>query len=180
MKEATVRHSDESGEIMIESTIIVLLTTFILIFMVSLGFLYYQKSMINTVANETATGIGQMYRYQGVNDEDISSSTEMLSAMNSILKYRYIFWGFLLEGDNLEKADSYTVARLSKTSLATQEGEPTIQMNVNSSDFGRRYVEVTVEAKYSIFWGGALKAFGMEEEYVISSTAYAECNYDTI
>jgi len=40
MKDTTGLRSDTSGEIMIESTIIVLMTTFILIFLVSLGFLF--------------------------------------------------------------------------------------------------------------------------------------------
>jgi len=39
MKDIKVVRSDESGEIMIESMIIVLMTTFILIFLVSLVFL---------------------------------------------------------------------------------------------------------------------------------------------
>jgi len=39
MKDTTGLRSDKSGEIMIESTIIVLMTTFIFIFLVSLGFL---------------------------------------------------------------------------------------------------------------------------------------------
>ena len=176
MKEVTVVRSDESGEIMIESTIIVLMTTFILIFLVSLGFLLYQKSIINTVANETASEIAQTYKYTGILDKDISSQQEMLSAIDSIKKYRYLFaWGSL-EADNAEKAETYSIGRLSKTSFATVQSGPSIEVNAMNSDIGRRYVEIKIEAKYSIFWGGALKAFGMEDAYSISSTAYAECN----
>ena len=176
MKEVTVVRSNESGEIMIESTIIVLMTTFILIFLVSLGFLLYQKSIINTVANETASEIAQTYKYTGILDKDISSQQEMLSAIDGIKKYRYVFsWGSL-EADNAEKAETYSIGRLSRTSFASVQSGPTIQVNAIKSDIGRRYIEVTLEARYSIFWGGALKAFGMEDAYVISSTAYAECN----
>ena len=43
MKVTAKQHTDEFGEIMIESMIVVLMTTFILIFMVSVGFLLYKK-----------------------------------------------------------------------------------------------------------------------------------------
>ena len=176
MNKVTAVRSDESGEIMIESTIIVLMTTFILIFLVSLGFLLYQKSIINTVANETASEIAQTYKYTGILDADISTQQAMLSAIDGMKKYRYVFaWGSL-EADNAEKAEMYSVGRLSKTSFASVQSGPTIQVNTIKSDIGRRYIEVTLEARYSIFWGGALKAFGMDEAYVVTSTAYGECN----
>ena len=176
MKEAAKRHSDESGEIMIESMIVVLMTTFVLIFLVSVGFLLYQRSVVNTVANETAAAIAQTYKYTGMTDDDITSRDEMLSAVDSIKKYRYLFsWGSL-EADNASKAEEYSVARLSKTSFASEESPPAVEIQTIKSDIGRRYIEVKIEAKYKIFWGGALEAFGMEEAYVISSTAYAECS----
>jgi len=173
---AEKRRSDESGEIMIESMIIVLMTTFILIFMVSVGFLLYQKSIINTVANETAAEIAQTYKFTSVSDENLLSRQQMWNALTHVKKYRYLFaWGSL-EADNTDKAQNYSVNRLEKTSFATEESSPTIELHTKETDIGRRYVEVTIEAKYSIFWGGALKAFGMDDSYVIQSTAYAECN----
>lgn len=176
MNKAVARHTDESGEIMIESLIIVLMTTFILIFMISVGFLLYEKSVLNTVANETVTEIAQMYKYTSVMDKDITSKEEMLSALDSVKKYRYLFCGGSLEADNVAKADNYSITRLAKTSFATEEGVPTIEVNTIRSDIGRRYIEVTIEARYSIFWGGALEAFGMDSAYTVTSTAYAECN----
>lgn len=176
MKAMVIRPSDEAGEIMIESTIIVLLTTFILIFMVSLGFLYYQKSVMNTVVNEVATEVGQSYKYVALFDKDITTKDEMLFALDRIPLYRYGFFNWIMETNAEKKTEVFAVARLSKTSLAKQEGTSTILITSNASDFGRRYVVVSVEAKYSIFWGGALEAFGMDSDYLISSTAYAECN----
>jgi len=176
MKDTTGLRSDKSGEIMIESTIIVLMTTLILIFLVSLGFLLYQKSIINTIANETAAEVAQTYKYNEILDSDISTKQQMLDTAASIKKYRYVFsWG-ALEADNTEKAASYSIGRLSKTSFAAVQSGPTAEIKTTQSNIGRRYVEVTIEAKYSIFWGGALKAFGMEDAYVLKSTAYAECN----
>lgn len=176
MNRVTAGHTDESGEIMIESMIVVLLTTFVLIFMISVGFLLYEKSVINTVANETADEIAQMYRYSSVLDKDVTSKEEMLSALQSVKKYRYLFCAGSLEADSASKADEYSIARLAKTSFATEEGTPTIEVHTIRTDIGRRYVEVTLEARYSIFWGGALEAFGMDSAYTITSTAYAECN----
>lgn len=176
MKRMSAVRSDEAGEIMIESMIIVLMTTFILIFLISLGFLLYQRCLVSTVANEVAAEVAQTYRYTGIMDEEINSPEAMHSAVDGIKKYRYLFsWG-AMESDNGEKAESYTIERLKKTSFAAVDSGPNVEIKTVNMDIGRRYVQVTVEVKYSIFWGGALKAFGMEDAYVISSTAYAECN----
>jgi competence protein ComGC len=177
MKKPSLFQKDESGEIMIESMIIVLLTTFVLIFLVSLGLLLYQKSLVTTVANETVAEVTQMYRYGGEGmDKDITSKTEMLYLIDMMPPYRYVFLGFMLEHKCGERAETYAIDRLSQTSLAALDEEPTVTVQVDNSDLGRRHVSVTVEAKYSIFWGWALKAFGMEESYVISATSYGECN----
>jgi len=177
MKKSSVIQLDDSGEIMIESTIIVLLTTFVLIFLVSLGFLLYQKSLVATVANETVAEVTQMYRYGGTGmDKDITSKTEMLDLIEMLPPYRYVFLGFLLENECGSRAEAYAINRLSQTSLATLDEEPTVTIQVDNSDLGRRHVSVTIEAKYSIFWGGALKAFGMEDTLNVSATSYGECN----
>ncbi len=177
MRKTSLPPSDESGEIMIESTIIVLLTTFVLIFLVSLGFLLYQKSLVTTVANETVAEVTQMYRYGGDGmDKDITSKTEMLELIDMLPPYRYVFLGFLLENKCSERAEEYAINRLSQTSLAALEGEPTVTVQVDNSDLGRRHVTVTIEAKYTIFWGWALKAFGMDEALQVSATSYGECN----
>ena len=53
---------DENGEVMLESTLVMMFTLFILIAMISVGFLFYQQVMISTVASDIATDIASSYK----------------------------------------------------------------------------------------------------------------------
>ena len=176
MRKSSVIQSDESGEIMIESIIIVIITTIVLIFMISLGFLLYQKSLVSTVANETAAEIAQSYKYNGILSTDITTQQEALSALESTKKYRYLFSSGALAANSVSIGETYATNRLAQTSFATLEGAPTVLVSTEKADLGRRFIKVTVEVEYTIFLGRALKVFGMDETYTISSTSYAECN----
>ena len=51
----------ESGELMIETTIVLIMTIFIMLFILSLGFYFYQSTIYGIIANETITEISDRY-----------------------------------------------------------------------------------------------------------------------
>ena len=53
----------ESGEIMLEAAIVLLMVFTIIFAMFSLGFMYYQKVMVQTIANEAASYAATNYKY---------------------------------------------------------------------------------------------------------------------
>lgn len=48
---------NEKGEIMLEGMIVIIITLFILIWILAVGFIYYQRYITNIVANDTAVKI---------------------------------------------------------------------------------------------------------------------------
>ena len=51
----------EDGEIMLEGMIVVILTLFILIWILAVGFIYYQRYITNIVVNDAAVKIAYTY-----------------------------------------------------------------------------------------------------------------------
>ena len=57
--------NDDSGEVMLESTIIFTITIFLLLALLSIGFIFYQKAMLNSVADEIASDVGATLKFTG-------------------------------------------------------------------------------------------------------------------
>ena len=76
--------NDESGQIMLEAVIIFPLVLLIIITMLSLGFLFYQRTMLSSVASETASAIGSCYKYdQALDEREITNGI-----VDNLRKYR--------------------------------------------------------------------------------------------
>ena len=74
------KRTNDSGELMIESSIIISITMVVLVAMIGLGFYLYQKAMVNTVASGTAVYIAKNYKYTTLNklDDEIDNTSQIL------------------------------------------------------------------------------------------------------
>lgn len=168
------KNRKESGEIMLEAAIIFPMVIIIILAMLGLGFLYYQKAMLQTVATEAATEIGESYKYykQGIEDKTIT-----LDAVKGVEKYRTSFGIFKMQKKNKKRVENYLPERVKKTNLGVLQEEPAVEnVKVKVDNIGRLHVEVTVRMKSEVLFEGALKTMGIiGETPTFYATARAEC-----
>lgn len=174
MRNFKKRIKDEDGEIMLESMLVMLIVIFILIAMLSFGFLFYQQSMLCTVANELAEDIGANYKLACSSDQ--SGKPEQKS-LREIKLYRTSFAIFSIKEMHKQRANDYLPKRVRLTSLGILDDEPKVEnFDIKVDNIGRLHVEVTVSMKCSILFDGALKYFGIiKETPKFTATGRAEC-----
>ena len=161
---------DESGSLMLDGMIAMLITIMLLVFLMSIGFLFYQQWMVSNIANDTATRIAQSYVYPNT-DPVIGYVT--VDLMDNVSLFRYL--GDDLERENEDKGEKYAAWSLGISSLAYPVSDPEIEVDVVSDSLARRHVEVTVRAEYEIPLGGALQYFGLDKTMTYEATGYAVC-----
>lgn len=161
---------NERGAVMLESTYCILISVFVLMFLLSFGFLLYQKTLVTIVANDVAEEVSQTYKLRNVAD----SSSVSLSDISGVGKYRYLFFADSFESRNEAKALTIANARLTKTSLAEAEGSLNVNVETVVDDIGRRHYEVTVTQRYSFLLGDFLSLIGQMDTQTISETVYVE------
>lgn len=131
-----MKFKDERGAVMLESTYCILISIFVLMFILSFGFFLYQKTTVTIVANEIAEEVSQTYKLRNVSDSSSISSTDI----SGVGKYRYLFFADNFNSKNEAKAITLANVRLTKTALADKAGnsiEKTINFSVNR--FGSTY-----------------------------------------
>lgn len=161
---------DECGTVMLESTYCILISIIVLMFMLSFGFFLYQNAVVTIITNEVAEEVSQTYKLRNVAD----SSTVTSSDISGIGKYRYLFFADSFNSKNEAKIKNLANVRLSKTSLAQEEGNISVNVETIVDDIGRRHYEVTVTQKYSFLLGDLLSFIGQSDVETLSSTVYVE------
>ena len=165
---------DESGEVMIESTIVIVFTIIVLLAMLSVGFLIYQQAMLNTVACELASGIADSFKYD--NRETFNMTSITSDAINGTEKYRNTFSTNSLEKKFDEMAEKYAKERVKATSFGMNGSELNVETKLYFNNVGRMRVEVSVSQECNILFDGALIGLGlMDERLTFSAHAAAEC-----
>lgn len=167
------KYNDESGEVMLESVIVLLLTIMILIAMISLGFLFYQKSMIQTVANETAANIATSYKYT---EQSLSHPGISADSLDSLKMFRTSFAVSSLKNTHKDRADDYIDDRIALTNLGINSGDPQIDdIEIIVDNVGRLHVECTISMESEWLFSGALEFFGISDSSIdFTATGRAE------
>ena len=159
---------DISGEVMLESTLVMMLVLFLLIGLISLGFLFYQRSMLNTLAVDTANEIAANYKYSAYKE---NSNGEL-----EVRLYRTTFAKSKVEALNKTKAEKYIQTKAAATTLGTDTKVVLEDFNVVTDSIGRMHVEVSASMEFDFLFSGALKYFGIiSGKPKIVSTARSEC-----
>lgn len=160
----------DSGSLMIDGMIAMLITIMLLVFLMSFGFLLYQRWMVSSIANDTATRLAQSYPYPNADPVIGYLNVDMLS---NVPLFRYMGEG--LKAENQEKGENYGLWSLKLSSLAYPVDGPHITVCAPADSLGRRHVQVKVTAEYEIPFGGALQYFGLDGTITYQATGYAVC-----
>ncbi|MBQ8627781.1 MAG: hypothetical protein IJ419_16750 [Agathobacter sp.] len=161
----------DSGEIMLEGMIVVVMTTFILIWVLAVGFLYYQRYIVTAITNDTATKIANTY-----NNPDSDLIMGYITAED--LSERDLYRGFKsgsLHDVNEGKAKAYIEYVLNKTNFTgtIQNVEVTVALVPDSAV--RKHIEVETVCTFNTPFGQVLRMFGMNESTKYGATARADC-----
>ena len=164
---------NEKGEIMLEALIVYSVTIFLLFFILALFCVFYQIWNIQTIANETASRIAQVYRYMYA---DIDTGYVSMEQVSGLERYRYLLgMKYIMELEAGARADSYIGNRLDHTSFVSKIIEPQIRFEVKKDALASRHVEVTVAEEFWVPFGTALSYFGFQDSIRYEAKAYAKC-----
>lgn len=164
LKENLERLKDEDAEIMLESTIIIIIVLFMLIAMISVGFLFYQQSLISSIATELAEDIGSNCKFVSDGDSSKINLYRTSIALGSAEEY------------HRKKAVETCKERLKVSSFGIADNDPTVDVNIVVDNIGRLHAEVTVTMECSILFDGALRYFDIiDSTPEFSATARGEC-----
>lgn len=154
----------------LEAMIVMIPAIFIMLFFMSYGFLFYQRWTVHHVANDVATRIAHTYANPEADPVMGFISGAGKAAMSP---YRYIGKG--LEGKNKQRGKEYAVWGLHISSLAYEQSEPEIEVEVVHDAFAQRHVKVKIRTVYEIPFGGALQYFGFQKVMTYEAEGYAVC-----
>lgn len=165
---------DENGEVMLESTLVMMFTLFILIAMISVGFLFYQQAMISTVASDVATDIASSYK---LTNQELGSNEVTSNALNDVKLYRTSVAMFSMKALHKQRAEEYLPERISLSSLGILDKQPVLDdFDITVDNVGRMHVDVSVSMECDILFSGALEALGIiDSTPKFTASGRAEC-----
>lgn len=161
----------ERGAIMLEGMIVIIITLFILLWILGLGFLYYQRYITTIVTNDAAVKIASTYNNV---DSDIIMgyvNTEALSGRNL---YRRFSSG-CLQGTNEDRAGAYVRYILNKANFVGVVDNVDVELKLVTDSILRRHVELTTTCTYNTPFGEGLELFGMSGINTYQVKACADC-----
>lgn len=156
---------------MVESTFVVTMTLALLIWLLGIGFLYYQRYTAVVAVNDAAVKVAHSY---GNPDSDIVTGYTTTEFLRTRKRYR----SFIQEDirlDNEERATQYIRYRLRKTNLRKTVGEVTAHLECVPDSIYRSHVELTAVCQLKTPFGIGLEAFGMQGVRTYTLTASADC-----
>lgn len=160
----------EEGAMAVESMLVLIVLIFFLVFLLSLGILFYQQWAVVQTADDVSTRLGQSYAYPTTDPRMGYISADMKAVLSP---YRYI--GSKLEKGNEKKGENYAAWLLEKTSLAYAAGQPKIVVETVYDAFAQRHIVVDITAEYEIPLGAALTVFGISNKVTYHATGRAMC-----
>lgn len=164
---------DQTGEVMIESVLVMIPTLFVLVFLMSLGFLLYQQWNVQYVADDIANKVSITYTYLEV--ETLSGTLSKNDIVNRD-SYRYFDSNHSkYKTEAGKRGDSYGYDLLRLTSFAPRTEKEDITVDTEEDSFARRHVFVTVKGTYKIPFGEGLEIFGIDSTRTFYATSNAEC-----
>lgn len=166
-----LKNNHESGEVMLEGMIIMCLTMFLLVWILGVGFIYYQRNVITTISNDAAVKIADTYCYPS--SDLIIGYVEPENFTNRDL-YRGIMGDSLLE-KNTEKAKKYIQYRLQKTNFSNVVDSVEVELEMINDSALRKHIEVTAKCTFNTPFGVALKFFGMSDKFTYQAVGRADC-----
>lgn len=157
----------ESGEVMIESTIVMVITLLMLVWILGVGFLYYQKYVVRIATNDVANKIAASY--------DAPSSDIIMGYISAgDLDKKTIYDSDEMAEMNRLRTESYVNYIMKKANLYGTVKDVKVSLEHSKDALGRSHIKVTTECTFDTPFGEGLELFGMTGTQIYIVTAYAD------
>lgn len=157
----------ESGEVMIEATIVMVVTLLMLVWILGVGFLYYQKYVVRIATNDVANKIAASY-------DAPSSDIVMGYIAAKDLNKKTIYNSDEMTTVNELRTESYVNHIIEKANLYGTVEDVSVHLDYQKDAMGRSHIKVTTECTFDTPFGEGLELFGMSGMQTYVVTAYAD------
>ena len=176
MSEQNKKIKNQSGEVMLEASLVMFLVIVMLFALLSISFMFYQQATMTNLASELSAEIARTYKYGealDIGDYDLDKNIII-----NTKKYRTTFQRGSIISQAQEKATPFAEQRLASTGMGLSPDEVNVECNIKCSGIGRNYVEVKVSQNTDFFLSGILEFCGIidDSSQLFGATAYAECS----
>ena len=177
---AVRKRQSESGEVMLEGMIVVIVTLFVLLWILGLGFLFYQRYVVSVVTNDAAVKIAATYNNPTA---DIVMGFVTTEDMRSRSLYRNTKsnQGNLKDTNRL-RAENYIRTALKKVNFTGTIQNVSVKLTLVQDSYMRKHVQLDTECTFKTPFGIGLDAAGMQSTRTYATSASAACTdyYDYI
>lgn len=150
------------------------ITMFILIWILGLGFLYYQRYVTTVVTNDAAVKIASTYN-------NPTSDIIMGYVTTEDISNRDLYRGFTVGSNssdlhtvNEDRAESYVKYVLDTANFAGTVKDVDVELKMVSDSAVRRHIELTTVCEYNTPFGEIFEMFGMGRTAKYTVTASAD------
>ncbi len=165
----------ESGAVMLEGMVVMVVTMLVLVWLLAVGFIYYQRYLTTVVTNDAAVKIASTYHNP---DSDIIMgyiTTEDVSARDLYRGYgRGSSAGNLLEV-NERRTTEYVKYVLDKANFSGVVDDVDVRLELVADSYVRSHVKLTVTCTYRTPFGEVLGVFGMRGKQTYSVVSCSDC-----
>lgn len=161
----------EKGEVMLESLIIMTLTLFILIWLLGLGFMHYQRYLLTVVTNDAAAKVAATYNNP---TSDLVLGYMATEDITSRDLYRS-FTASNLVGVAQQKAEKYVVYMLNRTNFMGTIDHVEVKVQFVQDTIYRRHIQVDSVCTFRNPFGNIMSMFGMNDTMKCAATSRADC-----
>lgn len=171
MTEEKKTDNREAGEVMLEGIIVMVVTMITLVFILGIGFIYYQRYVVTAITNDAAVKIADTY--DNPSSDLVIGYVEPADFVNRDL-YRWKVSDELQEL-NQSKAQKYIEYYLKKTNFNGVIGDVDVEVKFVSDSALRKHVEVESVCEFNTPFGFALEFLGMDRTFTYQASARADC-----
>lgn len=161
------KRNKESGEVMMEGMIVTVFTLLMLVWILGMFFLYYQKYTVRIATNDVAKKIAATY--------DAPSTDVIMGYITTDeITGRPLYFSDSLDDANDGRANSYVKYIMDRTNFNGAVKEVKVVIDPKSDIMGRSHIKVTTECTFKTPFGEGLEWLGMSGERVYRVTSYAD------
>lgn len=165
----------ENGEIMLEGMIVMIITMIMLVWILGIGFLYYQRYVTTIVTNDAATKIASTYNNPTSDIIMGYITTEALSNRDLYRNFASTSEKSDLRDINEERAKCYIKYVLDKANSSGVVDDVDVKLELISDSLVRKHVKLSVTCSYNTPFNQVLDFFGMGSNNKYSVVACSDC-----
>lgn len=165
----------ESGMLMLEATFLMTTVILLLVWILGLGFLYYQKYVTTVVVNDAVVKIASTYNNPQTDMVMGYTTTEDLCSRKLYRNFVKSKSGKELLENNKDRAASYIKYRLTQSNFSGALQDVEVNLELVKDSFVRKHLKLTAVCTYNTPVGVGLDFFGMGDKHRYEVVACADC-----